>query len=508
MKVLNILCIAGVLCWALVVQAQPAVAPPAALPVAPPVAASGAAAATPAPTSLAIATPSPVDALRLLDLWFDAQRVYEKVPGISAGVVIDQTLVWSKGYGLADMQRRVAAAPDTVYSICSISKLFTSIAVMQLWEAGKLSLDDDVAKHLPLFAIRRHDVDSGPMTLRALLSHASGLPREAAWPYWSEINFPTREQLYQRVREQHTATRVAERYQYSNLGMVVLGDVVAAVAGMGYEEYVQRFILGPLAMNDTVPKLPLELLGQRLAVGHGALDREGQRSPLAPYEPRALVAAMGYSSTVNDLAQLARWQLRLLERGGSELLKVATLREMQRVQWQDADGSRTMGLGFLVSRDGPHVIVGHDGLCPGYRTAVFLVPKDKLAVIGMANAIGNTGSAPYVRAMRRLVQKGLRLAPAKDPALLAAYSGRYVVVPWASESVIVPWGEDLAALDLPNTDPSAALQVLKRVKGDTFAAQREDGGPGTEWTFQRDGSGRVTGVSIDGQWTQRSGPLP
>ncbi len=209
---------------------------------------------------------------------------------------------------------------------------------------------------------------------------------------------------------------------------------------MGFEEDVQRFILGPLSMNDTVPKLPLDLLGQRLAVGHGALNREGQRTALPPYEPR----------------------------------------EMQRVQWQDADGSRTMSLGFLVNRDGAHTIVGHDGLCPGYRTAVFVVPKDKLAVIGMANAIGNTGSAPYVRAMRRLVQKGLRLAPAKDPAQFAAYTGRYVDSPWSSESVIVPWGEGLAALEMPST----------------------------EWIFQRDGSGRVAGVSVNGQFTARSGPLP
>ncbi len=136
------------LCCGLSVQAQTVVIAPA------PSASASASAPAPAPDS---PPPLPVDALRLLDLWFDAQRAYERVPGISAGVVIDQTLVWSKGYGLADVQRRVPAAPDTVYSIGSISKLFTSIAVMQLWEAGKLSLDDDVAKYLPLFAIRRHE---------------------------------------------------------------------------------------------------------------------------------------------------------------------------------------------------------------------------------------------------------------------------------------------------------------------------------------------------------------
>ena len=122
----------------------------------------------------------PTDALRLLDLWFDAQRDYERQPGISAGVVVGQQLVWKKGYGHLDAAGKVPAGADTIYSICSISKLFTSVAVMQLWEAGKLSLDDDVAKHVPDFAVQRSHADSGPITLRSLLTHSSGLPRALA----------------------------------------------------------------------------------------------------------------------------------------------------------------------------------------------------------------------------------------------------------------------------------------------------------------------------------------
>jgi CubicO group peptidase (beta-lactamase class C family) len=456
---------------------------------------------------LAQAPNVPRDALRLLDIWFDAQRAYERMPAISAGVVVGQQLVWSRGYGLADPARAVPATPDTVYSVCSISKLFTSVALMQLWEAGKLSLDDDVSKHLPTFAIQRSDPDSAPITLRALMTHFSGLPREGDLPYWSSANFPSREQLYGNLREQRTFARVGERYQYSNIGMAVLGDVIAAVSGMPYEQYVQQRILAPLAMTDTQPRLPVELAGTRLAIGHGALDREGRRQPLPGFEPRALVAAMGYSSTVNDLARFAIWQLRLLERGGSELLKVSTLREMQRVQWQEADGSNEWGLGFAIARDGGAVIIGHDGLCPGYRTGMYLVPKDKLAFIGMANGVGNTGSAPYTRAMRRLVLKGLRIAPAKDPAALEPFTGRYGGAPFSSERVIVPWGEDLALLSLPDPDPSANLSVLQRGSGDTWYFLRDDGTRGSPVTFLRDAGGAITGYKVNGQISARAGPL-
>ena len=88
--------------------------------------------------------PRVVDALNLLDVWFDAQQQYGNIPGISAAVVYDQELLWSRGFGYADVERGIEATPKTMYSICSISKLFTSIGVMQLRDLGHLRLDDPV----------------------------------------------------------------------------------------------------------------------------------------------------------------------------------------------------------------------------------------------------------------------------------------------------------------------------------------------------------------------------
>src|SRR5687768_10549427 len=98
--------------------------------------------------------PRVVDALRLAEVWLEAQRDYEQIPGISAAIVHDQTVVWSGGFGFADLSAKTPATPQTMYSICSISKLFTSIAVMQLRDAGKLRLDDPVSTRLPWFKIR------------------------------------------------------------------------------------------------------------------------------------------------------------------------------------------------------------------------------------------------------------------------------------------------------------------------------------------------------------------
>ena len=92
-----------------------------------------------------------VSALELARTWLEAQRAYDQIPGVSAAIVVDQQVLWSGGFGQADLASGRAASADTIYSICSISKLFTSVAVMQQRDAGKLRLDDPVAQHLPWF---------------------------------------------------------------------------------------------------------------------------------------------------------------------------------------------------------------------------------------------------------------------------------------------------------------------------------------------------------------------
>src|SRR5687768_3191969 len=98
--------------------------------------------------------PTTDQALELARLWLDAQRAYEAVPGMSAAIVNDQKLLWSGGSGQAEPAAGRAATADTLYSICSVSKLFTSVAVMQLRDEGKLALDDPLAKHLPWFTMK------------------------------------------------------------------------------------------------------------------------------------------------------------------------------------------------------------------------------------------------------------------------------------------------------------------------------------------------------------------
>lgn len=120
----------------------------------------------PAPDKTALARS---EALRVVDAWLDGIQAYRHIPAISAGVVVGDNLVWSKGYGTLDADHKIPAGSDTIYSICSISKLFTSISLMQQYEAGKVRLDDLITTYLPWAKLKDNGGDSVPITLRGML---------------------------------------------------------------------------------------------------------------------------------------------------------------------------------------------------------------------------------------------------------------------------------------------------------------------------------------------------
>ena len=132
-----------------------------------------------------IATVNYKEPLRMIDAWLDAQRDFDKLPGISVAIVNDQEIIFSKGYGYADVETKVPMEPETICSICSISKLFTSVALMSLWEQGKVRLDDSISALLPSFNLKQNYQETVAITVRSLLTHSSGLPREADYAYWS-----------------------------------------------------------------------------------------------------------------------------------------------------------------------------------------------------------------------------------------------------------------------------------------------------------------------------------
>jgi CubicO group peptidase (beta-lactamase class C family) len=431
------------------------------------------------------------------DAWLDSVQVYQHIPAISAGVVAGDDLVWSKGYGTLDAEHKIHAAPDTIYSICSISKLFTSVSLMQQWEQGKVRLDEPVTTYLPWAKLKATDEDSVPITLRGLLSHSAGLPRESDFPYWSgpDFPFPTTEQIHDTITKQSTLFPAERYFQYSNLGLTLVGETVEAVSGQPYAEYAKAHVLDPIGLRDTRTYMPMDLYGKRLAVGYGAMKRDGARDLLKPFNTRGITPAAGYTSTVQDLARFASWQFRLLRTGKADVLKASTLREMQRVQFMDPAWKVSYGLGFAIQHKENHTYVGHGGDCPGYQTILMLRPEDELGVILMDNSSerpGPWGTVVYAILDKRKGYEFKAPAPASGVDL-EAFAGHYSGQPWESEAVMLPWAGGLASFSLPDDDPVAGMQFYKPKGGDVFRRVRDDGSEAEELTFIRDSSGKVTG---------------
>lgn len=441
-------------------------------------------------------TAARAEALRVADVWLDSVQVYGRIPTISAGVVVGDDLVWSAGYGTIDANHSIPADQHTIYSICSISKLFTSISLMQQWEQGKVTLDAPLTTYLPWATLKPAE-DSGPVTLRGLMTHSAGLPRESDSPYWSgpDFPFPTTEAIQAKIASQSALFPAQQHFQYSNLGLTLVGDVVEAVAKEPYAKYAEEHVLTPLGLKDTRPFFPVELWGKQMAVGYGALKRDGTRDAVKPFNTRGVTPAAGYTSTVEDLGKFASWQFRLLKTGQGGVLKAPTLREMQRVQYMDPDWKTSWGLGFSVQHQDDHNYVGHGGDCPGYQTMLEMRNDDQTAVIILDAGAERPGA--FVKSVFAILDKR-RDYKFKDPAPAAGvkleeYAGRYTWQPWQSEAVVLPWAGGLVEITLPSENPADEMTFLKPKGGDVFRRVRKDGSEAEEYTFQRDASGKVTG---------------
>ena len=453
------------------------------------------------------------EALRLIDAWLDSVQVYNRLPALSAAIVQGDRIVWANGYGTIDAARKVPATASTIYSICSISKLFTAVALMREWETGKVKLDEPVATYLPWATVKPTAEDSVPVTVRGLLTHSAGLPRESAHAYWTgpDFPFPTTDQVKATMRGQDALYPASRWFQYSNLGLTLAGDIAAATSGEGYAAYAQRHILTPLGLNDTRPVFRSDLYGTRMAVGWGALKRDGTRDLVRPFDTKGIAAAAGYTSSVEDLGKFAIWQFRLLKSGTPEVLKASTLREMQRVHFTDPDWRVTWGLGFNVARRGERTYVGHGGDCPGYHSSLSLRPDSETAVTAMATGSENPGQfgAQVFALLDKRQGFGFKdPAPASDVPL-EEFAGRYTSQPWGNEFVILPWAGGLVSLDLPTNMPADELDFMKPKGGDVFRPVRASGGEmGDEIRFVRDARGKVTGIMRFVNLSLRVGDVP
>ena len=432
------------------------------------------------------------DAFKLIEVWLEAQKDFENIPSITAMVIKDQDIIWSKAIGKSNLEEASLASLTTTSSICSITKSFTAVAIMKLVDEGKINLNDKVKDILPYF--KTESLSNGDTTIKSLLSHSSGLPGNSGHSYYTGPDFiyPSKTAFRSIFKSLKTTSIVGSDVNYSNVGYALLGEIIETVSGMPYSLYLKNKVLSPLQMSNTYMSSKTINSSYKQATGYTAINRNGTRNRVNLFETKSMQPAMGLWTNAIDLAKYVSWQFRLQDASSAEILKPSTLQNMHSVHATSIDKRTTWGLGFEVFLDkNNNQWVSHGGTCPGFVSLLQLNKTTKMAYVIFINA-NRSRTFKYINGIKQILSK---VKPTtnikKEHAFLKDYTGFYNMNPWNSLTYISPWGKDLVMLQLPENSPKYGMQFLRHIKNDTFRFIKKNGELGNELIFKRDQNKKV-----------------
>jgi CubicO group peptidase (beta-lactamase class C family) len=355
------------------------------------------------------------------DAFVGARMRADAVPGLSVAVVAGDRVRWLRGFGTADLATGAPARPQTAYLWFSMTKIVTATSVMRLAEQGLLDLAAPVNEYVPAFAVIRQPI---AVTARHLLSHTSGLanPLPIRWVHPAGTPGPDHRLFVDRLLARHTRLRFTpgERASYSNLGYLVLGEVIARTTGTAFEDAVRELVLTPLGMRHTgftyqdagepqpatgyqrlaAPLTPL----LRAFLPEGVVGRRHGR--YVAYKPFYVDGAAygGLVGGVDDVARLALLHLNDGTVDGTQLLSPQATAAMRQIT--PRGGRYDFGLGWFRPhrRDSGPAFVEHLGGGSGFFNVLRLYPKLRLGVVLM----GNTTRYDHGAIIAAIVESGAR----------------------------------------------------------------------------------------------------
>lgn len=416
---------------------------------------------------------------------FVAER---RVPGYAYGIIVDGQLVHVVADGIRDTRTRARVDTATVFRIASMSKSFAALAILQLRDERKLSLDEPAERYVPELATLRYATSDAPrITVRHLLTHSAGFPEDNPW---GDQQLDATEDAFSAMMRGGIpfSTAPGTSYEYSNFGFAILGRIVTNVSGVPYAQYLRERILLPLGMTSTTLESG-DVDPAKLAYGYRLQDGEWSLEPALPDGAFGVMGGM-----LTTPADLAKWVGFMLDawpaRSGAETgpVRRSSVREMQQVHrfaGASADARNDAlalnaggyGYGLRVAQNCDfRVAVSHTGGLPGYGSIMKWLPEHGVGIIGLGS-LTYTGWTPSAdRALEVLrASGGLEArAPQPAPVLLTrrAQVTRLVVAPeWSA-----PLADSLAAMNLFLDEPAArrAAQIAQ-VRDAAGGACREEG---------------------------------
>jgi CubicO group peptidase (beta-lactamase class C family) len=440
---------------------------------------------------------SRIDSLVLVE-----KKVSPDGPGYAVAVILDGQVIFKKGYGLASLKKKTPITPATTFNICSMSKQFTAACILLLAQDGKLTLDDEIHKHLPELP------DFGqPVTIRHLIHHTSGIWSNDWLTILSGRQFSdsasTEDELKMIFRTHTLNFTPGAEHLYSNSNYVLLGEIVSRLSGKSLADFARERIFQPLGMNNTFihdnvgKPARNEAIGYSLA-GDSTWMQAGSRN-------NTCVGSNNVYSTVEDLA---RWERNFYDQkvGGPHFTDMMQTRGVL-----NNGDTLSYACGLDVATIGEQFTVSHGGGDNGFRTYLMRLPEHGLSAVCLCNS-DNGQPVSSVRKMVKIVlgenifDSPNNTGPAADtntvkvvlnPATLDLYTGKYqladgwIVTVTREDSILkgTVTGQEQTPFKLvPETDSLFHLDGATEIK---ISFHGMDRGPAAWGVFLQDGAKRM-----------------
>ena len=327
-----------------------------------------------------------------IDDYINAEIQARHIPGVSLAVIKEGKVVKAQGYGLANVELNVPAGPETVYKIGSVSKQFIAAGIMLLVQDGKIKLDDKISSYLQGTPEAWKDI-----TVRHLLTHTSGLSREA--PGFASLKMQSDADLIKSAYDQKLSFAPGEKWRYCNLGYFTLAEIMRKVSGKPWGEFMRERVFAPLGMDSTRVTSVRDIVPNR-ADGYywrGHLEND-----------EIMLAVRPSGAFLSSVLDLAKWEAALV---GHTVLSQASLDEMWTPVTLNNGQQHPYGFGWELSQVAGHKVVRHGGTLTGFRSNYLRLVDDKVTIIVLANGAAALPGVMAIKVAKHYVPE-LTLEPA------------------------------------------------------------------------------------------------
>ncbi len=334
-----------------------------------------------------------------IKLLIDERMEQDSLVGVSAAIIFGDSYVWKDAFGFADKENNIPMTTETNVCIGSVTKPFTAFGIMQLHEKGLLNIDAPLNRYLPQFTIKTRRTDSRDITVKSLLTHSSGIPRDIFLHATDDTKRYT--DMLDYTKNMHLNYPPNTVFHYSNIAYCILGHAIFEVSGEDYPLYLERNIFKPIGMDNT-----------------GFVNYQVLNNVSKTYKPGGIqfkaeknwqIPSGGLNSSVDDLVKFARELIAIYHGKRGSIMKPETLREIFMVQ----NGNMTipdykMGLGWQIFKNDSSLTAFHYGSINVSDAALHIYPEQKMAVIVLVNTAGGMSLAADIS---NIITKECHISP-------------------------------------------------------------------------------------------------